>query len=68
MVDRKSETPEQVEKRIVKGEEQVQMAYFYDSIVMNDKLDAAVADVVHIICTVLHKALIDRVYATYAGE
>lgn len=73
LVDRKSETPEQVEKRIVKGEEQMQMAYFYDSIVMNDKLDAAVEDVVHIICTVrrrtmLHKALIDRVYATYAGE
>ena len=68
LVDRKSETPEQVEKRIVKGEEQMQMAYFYDSIVMNDKLDAAVEDVVHIICTMLHKALIDRVYATYAGE
>ena len=39
----------------------------------NDKLDEAVEDVVHIICavrrrTMLHKALIDRVYATYAGE
>jgi len=73
LVDRKSETPEQVEKRMTKGKEQMQMAYAYDYIVMNDDLDAAVEDVVHIISTVrrrtmLHKELVDQINATFAEE
>ena len=73
LVDRKSETPEQVEKRMVKGGEQMRMAYGYDYVVLNDDLDAAVEDVVHIISavrrrTMLHKQLIDRINATFAGE
>lgn len=73
LVDRKSETPEQVEKRMAKGKEQMQMAYAYDFVVMNDDLDAAVEDVVHIISTVrrrtmLHKELIDQINATFAEE
>ena len=46
LVDRKSETLEQVEKRMAKGKEQMQMAYAYDYVVMNEDLDAAVEDVV----------------------
>lgn len=73
LVDRKSETPAQVEKRMAKGKEQMQMAYAYDYVVMNDSLDAAVEDVVHIISTVrrrtmLHKELIDRINATFVEE
>lgn len=73
LVDRKSETPEQVEKRMTKGKEQMQMAYAYDYVVMNDDLNAAVDDVVHIICTVrrrtmLHKELIDQINATFTEE
>ena len=73
LVDRKSETLEQVEKRMTKGKEQMQMAYVYDYVVMNDDLDAAVEDVVHIISTVrrrtmLHKELIDQINATFIEE
>lgn len=73
LVDRKSETPEQVEKRMEKGKEQMRMAYAYDYVVMNDDLDAAVEDVVHIISTVrrrtmLHKELIDQINATFVEE
>ena len=71
--DRKSETPEQVERRMAKGKEQMQMAYAYDYVVMNDDLDTAVEDVVHIISTVrrrtmLHKELIDQINATFVEE
>lgn len=73
LIDRKSETPEQVEKRMAKGKEQMQMAYIYDYVVMNDNLEDAVDDVVHIISTVrrrtmLHKELIDQINATFADE
>ena len=73
LIDRKSETPEQVEKRMAKGKEQMQLAYAYDYVVMNDDLNAAVDDVVHIISTVrrrtmLHKELIDRINATFTEE
>lgn len=73
LVDRKSETPEQVEKRMAKGKEQMQMAYAYDYVVMNDDLDTAMEDVVHIISTVrrrtmLHKELIDQINATFVEE
>ena len=56
-----------------RGKEQMQMAYLYDYVVMNDDLDAAVEDVVHIISTVrrrtmLHKKLIDRINATFVEE
>jgi len=73
LVERKSETPEQVEKRMAKGKEQVQMAYVYDYVVMNDDLDTAVEAVIHIISTVrrrtmLHKELIDRINATFVEE
>ncbi len=72
LINRKSEkTLEQVEKRIAKGKEQMQMSYVYDYVVMNDDLEAAVEDVVHIISTVrhrtmLHKELIDQINATFA--
>lgn len=51
----------------------MQMAYAYDYIVLNDELDAAVEDVVHIISTVcrrmmLYKKLIDRINATFVEE
>ena len=51
----------------------MQMAYTYDYVVMNDDLEAAVDDVVHIICTVrrrtmLHKEQIDRINATFVEE
>ena len=73
LVDRKSETPEQVEKRMAKSKEQMQMAYAYDYVVMNEELEAAVDDVIHIICTVrcrtiLHKKLIDQINATFVEE
>lgn len=49
------------------------MPLWYDYVVMNDDLDAAVEDVVHIISTVrlrtmLHKELIDQINATFAEE
>lgn len=70
LVDRKSETPEQVEKRMVKGKEQMQMSYVYGNVAMNDDLEAAVVDEVHIISTVrrrtmLHKELIDQISAIF---
>jgi len=73
LINRKSETPEQVEKRMAKGKEQMQMAYIYDYVVMNDNLEDAVDDVVHIISTVrrrtmLHKELIDQINATFTDE
>lgn len=73
LVDRKSETSEQVEKRMAKSKEQMQMAYAYDYVVMNDDLEAAVDDVIHIICTVrrrtmLHKELIDQINATFGKD
>lgn len=73
LIDRKSETPEQVEKRMAKGKEQMQMAYIYDYVVMNDNLEDAVEDVVHIISTVrrrtmMHKELVDQINKTFAEE
>lgn len=70
LVDRKSETPEQIEKRMVKGAEQMKAAYAYDYVVLNDDLEAAVEDVIHVICavrrrTILHKELIDRINTTF---
>lgn len=58
---------------MAKGKEQMQMAYVYDYVVMNDDLDAAVEDVVHIISTIrrrtmLHKKLIDRINTTFVEE
>jgi len=71
LVDRKSETPEQIERRMLKSTEQMKTAYTYDYVVLNDDLETAVQDVVHIICTVrrrtmLHKDLIDQINATFA--
>ena len=68
LVDRKSETPEQIERRMAKSTEQMKTAYDY--VVMNDDLETAVQDVVHIICTVrrrtmLHRKLIDQINATF---
>lgn len=73
LVDRKSETAEQVENRMRKGAVQMRTAYSYDYVVMNDDLDAAVQAVIHIISTVrcrthLHKKLIDQVNATFSGQ
>ena len=55
---------------MVRNEEQVKNCYFFDYIVMNDQLDEAVQDVVHIIgaarrTTYLHKELIDQVIASF---
>ena len=49
---------------------QMKMAYFYDYVVMNDDLDAAVEQVVHILeavrCrTSVCRGLIDRVNETF---
>ncbi len=71
LVERKSETAEQIERRMAKSTEQMKTAYDYDYVVMNDDLETAVQDVIHIICTVrrrtmLHKELIDRINATFA--
>ena len=70
LVGRKSETPEQIERRMAKSTEQMKTAYDYDYVVMNDTLENAVEDVIHILCavrrrTLLHRELIDRVYATF---
>ena len=70
LVDRKSETPEQIERRMLKSTEQMKTAYSYDYVILNDNLEAAVQDAVHIICTVrrrtmLHKELIDQINATF---
>ena len=71
LVDRKSETSEQIERRMAKSTEQMKTAYNYDYVVMNDDLENAVQDVVHIICavrcrTILHKELIDQINATFS--
>lgn len=71
LVARGSETPEKIRKRLVIGEEQMKTAYFYDYVVLNDKIKKAAEDVVHIIGaaqrrTMQHKALIDSVNASYA--
>ncbi len=42
MADRESETLRQVEKRMDKGKDQMQMAYIYDYVVMNDDLESSV--------------------------
>lgn len=71
LVDRKSETPEQIERRMAKSTDQMKMAYNYDYVVLNNDLEVAVQDVVHIICTMrrktaLHKELIDQINATFS--
>ena len=70
LVDRKSEKPEQIERRMLKSIEQMKTAYNYDYVVLNDDLEVAVEDVVHIICavrcrTMLHKELINQINATF---
>ena len=71
LVDRKSETSEQIETRMVKSTEQMKTAYAYGYVVLNDDLEMAAQDVAHIIClvhnrTMLHKELIDQINATFA--
>lgn len=70
LVDRKSETPEQIERRMVKGAEQMKAAYSYDYVILNDNLEVAVQEVIHIISavrhrTILHKHLIDQIKDTF---
>jgi guanylate kinase len=70
LINRKSETPEQIEQRMLKSKEQMHLADTYDYVVMNDNLEVAVQDVVHIISavrrrTMLHKKLIDQISATF---
>lgn len=70
LIDRKSETVEEIENRMIQNTEQVKTAYPYDYVVMNDVLEDAIQEVVHIICAVrrrthLHKELIDQVSATF---
>ena len=64
---------EQIERRMAKSTEQMKTAYDYDYVVMNDDLETAVQDVVHIIGTVrrrtmLHRELIDQINATFVEE
>lgn len=73
LINRNAETLEQIEQRMVKGKEQMRFAHTYDYVVMNDDLETAVDDVVHIISavrrrTMLHKDLIDQINATFADE
>lgn len=42
LVERNSETPEQIEKRMIKSAEQMKAAYSYDYVVLNDDLEVAV--------------------------
>lgn len=70
LINRKSETFEQVERRIAKGKEQMRMAYTYDYVVMNEELNDAVEKVVHIISalrcrTMLHEELLDQINASF---
>ena len=67
---RGSDSAEKVEKRMAQNVVQMKMAYFYDYVVMNDDLDAAVEQVVHILeavrCrTSVCRGLIDRVNETF---
>ena len=73
LIERKSEPMEKVEKRMADNIRQMPTAYDYDYVVLNDDLERAVEEVVHIISaarrrTVLHRELIDRINATFAAE
>ena len=68
--ERGSETPEQQEKRYQEGKKQMRLAYSYDYVIVNDDKEAAARELVHILCavrrrTMLHKAMIDKVNATF---
>lgn len=70
LVDRGTDTPEDIEKRMSEAPAQVKMAYAYDYIVMNDKFDDAVEEVVHILRAAkrrihLNKQLIDEVNKSF---
>ena len=70
LIGRGTDPEATIEKRYQKGKEQVQMAYVYDYVVMNDDLETAVQDVIHILSavrlrTMKNKDMIDRVNATY---
>lgn len=73
LINRKSETMEQREKRMADNVLQMPTACEYDYVVMNDDLEKAVEDVIHIISavrcrTMLHRKLIDRVNATFQAD
>lgn len=70
LVARSTDEPEDVEKRMGEAPAQVKMAYAYDYIVMNDNLDDAVEEVVHILSAAkrrayLNKQLIDQVNRSF---
>lgn len=67
---RGTDVPEKIEKRMSEAPAQMKLAYAYDYIVMNDDLNAAVEEVVHILSaarrrTHLNKRLIDEVNQTF---
>lgn len=71
LIERGAETADQIEKRLIKGAEQMKAAHTYDYVVLNDDLATAVQDVIHIIGTVrrqtqLHLEMIERVKASFA--
>lgn len=73
LVERNSETTEQIEKRMIKSAEQMKAAYSYDYVVLNDDLEVAVQEVIYIISavrkrTTLHKALLDQINATFEQQ
>ena len=70
LIERATDTMEEIEKRMVENTEQMKIAYAFDYIVMNDVKEEAIQDIVHIIAAerrkaYLHKRLIDQVNATF---
>lgn len=49
LIDRGTETPEEIEKRMSKAEKRIEESKFYDHVVVNDDLDVAVNEVKNII-------------------
>lgn len=70
LIARETETPEQIEKRIIDARRQIACACDYDYVVMNDDLDRAAAEVAEIIRVSNHTAyhrleMIDAVLGTF---
>lgn len=74
LIHRKSEETEaELARRLEKGREQMKGAYIYDYVVLNDDLQRAVENVMHILSahmlrTRLQKPLVDRVNESYREE
>lgn len=73
LINRKSEPMEKMERRMADNVLQMPTAHEYDYVVLNDDLERAVEDVIHIISavrcrTMLHRGLIDRVNETFQAD